>query len=500
MPLGSGCFSDEEPPMVPDSSSDSGSTSISGPTDPDASGPGTSTDAGVDDATGGGTCGDGVENGDETDVDCGGSCDGCGEGQACDDDADCGSADCYVGTCAPECVSWVTQYGTPGSDEARGMIIDEAGDLYVAGRAEGSLEGNTDAGDSDLFVTKLDPDANRLFTRQLGTPTFDMSESVAIHSDGSFLVVGRSDGDFDGHTGFGAMDGIAIRYDELANEQWSVQLGTPLDDRIRAVALSNNGRGYLAGYTAGSYGGNVNGGSADLLLVKLDDDGTELWSRQLGGPGLQAGNGVVVDSENNVIVAGNSSGPFEGGMAFGGNDAIVVKLDGDGAILWTAQIGGEGSDVAHDVTVDADDNVYIVGLAENAYDQQEHLGDRDMVVTKLDAAGVTLWSAQFGTSDFDDAYGIAVDAEGMIYVSGHSRGNLGDKVVAGAEDLSVVALDPEGEVAWVELIGSPTDELFRSIAVGPMGEIYASGYTRGDLDGSNAGSADIVVARICPPQ
>lgn len=85
--------------------STSGTSSTSIQTSTSASGEtstGSTSDPGT--TTGGPSCGDGQQNGDETDVDCGGSCPGCDEGQACTIPADCKTGLCGAGLCvAPEC-------------------------------------------------------------------------------------------------------------------------------------------------------------------------------------------------------------------------------------------------------------------------------------------------------------------------------------------------------------------------------------------------------------
>ncbi|MEM7152507.1 MAG: SBBP repeat-containing protein [Myxococcota bacterium] len=527
----SGCFTDAEGPTPAEDDSSGTAETSEGTTASvltDDSGDGLETEA---DVTGDGTCGDGVVDpgeqcddgnddetddctsacalpscddgllsGDETDVDCGGGCGPCAQGQACLDDGDCESTDCYVDTCAPACDSWRIQYGTPGSDEARGIAIDDEGDLYIAGRVEGPLDGNASAGDSDLFVSKFQPDGTPLFSRQLGTMLFDMSEDIAVDADGSFLVPGRTESALEGHTHLGMSDGIAVRYDAGADVEWTLQFGTELEDRIQSVGLSSNGRGYLAGYTTGSYDGTPNTGSSDMLLIKLDTDGTELWNRQLGGRSFQVAYGLAVDGNDDIIVAGLTGESFEGRTAWGGSDAFVAKFDGDGVLLWAAQVGGEADDNPARVAVDADNNVYVTGTTLGSFDLQDPLGGQDNFVVKFDPDGQKQWSSQFGTSVDDVALDIAVDAEGTVYVVGHSLGDFGDGIVVGEEDASIVALDPEGELQWVELLGTPASDTLRAVEIGPQGEIYAAGFSRGDLGGPNAGDADIFVTRACRPR
>jgi hypothetical protein len=74
---------------------------------PAVTGGGTETDsetvtASITDTDGPDHCDNGVQDGDETDVDCGGSCGaGCGDGEGCSDDDDCQSGRCEAGTCEP---------------------------------------------------------------------------------------------------------------------------------------------------------------------------------------------------------------------------------------------------------------------------------------------------------------------------------------------------------------------------------------------------------------
>jgi hypothetical protein len=79
------------------------------------------------------------------------------------------------------------------------------------------------------------------------------------------------------------------------------------------------------------------------------------------------------------------------------------------------------------VAVDASGNVYVAGYTEGALPGQTNLGEMgfsDAFVRKYDAAGDELWTRQCGTSGYDWAYGVAVDASGNVYVAGSTYGTL----------------------------------------------------------------------------
>ena len=66
-------------------------------------------------------------------------------------------------TPAPTVASWsgTKQLGTSSSDNGYGITSDSSGNVYVTGHAYGGLDGNTNAGGSDLFVVKYDTNGNK---------------------------------------------------------------------------------------------------------------------------------------------------------------------------------------------------------------------------------------------------------------------------------------------------------------------------------------------------
>ena len=143
-------------------------------------------------------------------------------------------------------------------------------------------------------------------------------------------------------------------------------------------------------------------------------------ARQPGTRGFDAARSVATDADGNVYVAGQTEGAL-GGRDKGDGDAFVIKFDGDGHRLWARQPGTSLGDGANGVATDMDGNVYIAGCTEFAFDGG--------LLTPLSLStigdGHRLWTQQPGSGRPDDAFGVATDPEGNVYVVGVTSGALG---------------------------------------------------------------------------
>ena len=87
---------------------------------------------------------------------------------------------------------------------------------------------------------------------------------------------------------------------------------------------------YVTGYTTGGLDGNTNSGNDDLILVKYNSSGTKQWTKQLGTSSYDYGQGVTVDSSNNIYVVGETQGGLDGNTSSGGSDLFLVKYNSSG--------------------------------------------------------------------------------------------------------------------------------------------------------------------------
>jgi hypothetical protein len=151
----------------------------------------------------------------------------------------------------------------------------------------------------------------------------------------------------------------------------------------------------------------------------------------------------VVDASGNAYVTGwaysysndhprfQSLNALQPGPA-GGVDAILVKLDSQGRVVFSTYLGGSGNDYGRDITLDSSGNIYITGTTtsddfpiRSSYQNQRVQGGAlgtDVFVTKVDPSGsVILYSTYLGGDDDDSVASIAVDRGSSIYLSGSTR-------------------------------------------------------------------------------
>ena len=269
---------------------------------------------------------------------------------------------------------WTRQYGTTQDDRGMGVAIDGADNVFVVGSTYGNLDGNMAAGSEDLYIMKFDPQGATLWTRQLGTSTYDSAWDVATGPDDSVVLVGASEGDFDGHAKLGMQDAIVVKYDKNGAKKWSRLLGTDSFDIATAVAVDGDGAIVITGIVDGSLDGNVWAGQSDAFVRKYDAAGTTLWSRQLGTPLSESGRGVALDDAGDIYIGGQTETDLDGNMSQGDRDIYLAKYDAAGAKQWTQQFGSSLNDDGGVLVLTSGGDFIVVGDTLGGLDGEQQGG------------------------------------------------------------------------------------------------------------------------------
>ena len=275
-------------------------------------------------------------------------------------------------------VVWTRQFGTANRDLAVAVAVDAAGAILVGGSTNGVLGGSA-AGLWDAFVRKYDASGNVIWTRQLGTSANDFMRGVAVDNAGNILLSGQTRGVFEGSNA-GGDDVFLQKLDPDGELIWTRQFGTPAADLARGVAVDSSANVLVIGNTTGDLGA-ANAGDSDVFIRKYDADGTVLWTRQFGTSADDNATGVAADSSGNILMVGYTEGALEGTSA-GNEDIFIRKYTADGSLSWTRQFGSSSSDVAWAVASDSLGNAVITGSTEGTL-QTSNAGDEDAFVVKL---------------------------------------------------------------------------------------------------------------------
>jgi uncharacterized delta-60 repeat protein len=389
--------------------------------------------------------------------------------------------------------------GTSESDEPYGVTVDSSGNIYVtgyAGSGEG-LDGNTSAGGDDIFLVKYNSSGVKQWTKQLGTSSSDSGNGVTVDSSDNIYVTGYTGGGLDTNTNAGGTDLFLIKYNSSGTKQWTEQLGTSSQDIGNEVTVDSSNNIYVTGTTAGGLDTNTNSGDRDIFLVKYNSSGTKQWTQQLGTNGNDFGEGVTVDSSDNIYVTGTTAGGLDGNTHLGGSwDIFLVKYNSSGTKQWTQQLGTSSDDGAQGVTVDSSDNIYVTGWTSGGLDGNTSSGADDLILVKYLDNGTKVWTEQLGTSSQDTGYGVTVDSSDNLYVTGPTSGGLDGNTNAGDSDLFLVKYNSSGTKQWTKQLGTSANDKGNEVTVDNSSNIYITGYTSGGLDGNtNAGGTDLFLIK-----
>ncbi len=236
----------------------------------------------------------------------------------------------------------------------------------------------------------------------------------------------------------GGTDIFLAAYDFNGNRQWLVQSGEEANEQALAVTLDESDNIYITGYTDGDFAGNINTGNNDILLAKYDKNGNNLWFKLLGTPitdssdyfsGWDSGSDIAVDSNNNIYITGSTYGDLDGNANAGGSDAFIAKYDSKGDKQWVRLLGTASSDNGKAIAIDSGNNIYITGSTYGDLGGNSKAGFYDAFVAKYDPVGELQWVELIGTSSNENVNDIAIAGE-SIFIVGKTGDNYENAYVA----------------------------------------------------------------------
>ena len=207
---------------------------------------------------------------------------------------------------------WTRFVGSSNIEDAYALSTGKDGSIYMAGNGFGSFDGQINRGGADTFITRFSPTGVKDWTRFLGGENGDLAKALVTGVDGSIYLTGTTSSTvFDGQTGLGGSDIFVSKIDVNGARLWTRLIGSQQNDYVSALSIGTDGAMYLAGSTSGSIGGQTSV-RGDALLAKLGFDGTVAWVRLVGSDKDDSGSAVSVSPEGSVYMAGYSYGNYDG--------------------------------------------------------------------------------------------------------------------------------------------------------------------------------------------
>jgi len=238
--------------------------------------------------------------------------------------------------------------------------------------------------------------------------------------------------------GGGNTDVFLVKYSSSGSIVWAKGFGGGDYDQGNATAVDNSGNVYITGFygsTSIDFGGGplTNYGSWDIFVAKYDASGSYVWSKKGGGAGIDKGNSLAIDGNDNIYVAGDfnsAKAAFGLDTATNNNgaeyDPFLVKYNSSGVEQWVVSGSGSYIDKCSGVTVDDNNDIYITGTFESTtvvfgsttLTNVNPGNGSDIYVAKYNNTGAAVWAKSIGGNDLDDSRGITSDPSGNIYLIG----------------------------------------------------------------------------------
>jgi len=212
--------------------------------------------------------------------------------------------------------------------------------------------------------------------------------------------------------------------------------------------------------------------------VKYDSSGVQQWNRTWGGSGNDKGFGVIIDSSNNIYIAGRTS-------SFGieNYNMCLVKYNTSGVQQWNYTLSGGGWEDICGITLDSFENIYLAGYTGRLAHPQ------DLCLIKITSSRILQWNKTWDGSEGIGCRAMALDSLDDIYLAGSkyvSEGHSGD--------MWLMKYTGSGK-QWNKTWGGSQWDGCKAIILDSSDNIYLAGSTRS----FGEGKSDICLVKIPNP-
>lgn len=246
-------------------------------------------------------------------------------------------------------------------------------------------------------------------------------------------------------------DVILIKYNSLGEEQWNITWDDGQNEIGYDIVLDSQRNIYISG------GNGTTFPNYDAMLLKFNTLGQLVWKRYYDGGSYDSSWALTIDSDDNIYMISES-------ILISSYDTVILKYNTTGDLQWSTIFDGALYQVGHDIVLDSNNNIYIGGLEGSG-------PDYNYLVAKFDDQGTYLWNNTWGGADNDQGLGIALDSLNNIYITGFSQ-SFG----VPTKEITTVKFDANGNKLWNQTWGSLYEDEGYSIAIDSAGFLYVGGY------------------------
>ncbi|MFW9779440.1 MAG: hypothetical protein ACFFE8_11350 [Candidatus Heimdallarchaeota archaeon] len=346
-------------------------------------------------------------------------------------------------------IDWNRTYGGAGDQSGYAMIQTVDGGFAIAGQ---SLSSGMNG--SQVMVVKTNASGHEQWNYRFGGNQVigESANGLTQTSDGGFVLTGWTvslavqNETTDSYTG----DVLLVKIDGSGKEVWKRTFGGTDWDWANEIIETVDG-GFLLGGCTNSYGA----GEADFWIIKTDSNGLEEWNYTLGGPTRDFCDSLIETRDRGFALSGSS-----------GDDLWLVKVDASVNQQWDQRLGGGNRDIGTSVIQTEEGGFVVAGVISGNFDY------RDAWLVKIDSSGNVEWSQTYGDSPVAEAHSVIQTADGGFAFAGYSQEDVD---VYADTDLYVVKTDASGSEEWNYTVGGTGEAFGRSIVQTANGTFVIGG-------------------------
>jgi predicted RNase H-related nuclease YkuK (DUF458 family) len=270
------------------------------------------------------------------------------------------------------------------------------------------------------------------FEKTFGTTGGDSGYSVAQTRDGGYIIVGITGASVSEMLS-GMSDILLVKTDSKGDQIWQKTFGGSRDDFGYSLAQTQDGGYIIAGGTY-SFGA----GGKDVYMIKTDSKGNKIWQKTFGGGDEDLGLSVVQTSDGGYVIVGTTYS-----FGAGACDVYMIKTDSRGNKIWQKTFGGKSEDKGFCVAQTRDGGYIIVGTTRSF----GALGI-DIYLIKTDSRGNKMWQKTFGGKGQEQGFSVIQASDGGYVIVGETY-SFGK----GEGDVYLIKTDSKGNKVWQKTFG-----------------------------------------------
>ena len=289
---------------------------------------------------------------------------------------------------------WEKTFGFSGTDFGTALLATKDGGFLITGVLDVSSSGGQGNAKStavnhsggDYWVIKTDLTGNLEWSRFFGGSFTEIPLGIVETDDHNFIIAGSSDSDdFNISNNLGTYDFWIIKIAPTGSLIWEKSFGGSEIDEARAITTSSDGNFMVVGDTRSSdIDVSENKGAADVWIVKFSTEGSLIWEKTIGGTSFDTARAIYKTQDNGFLIAGSSRSLDNDFENNGQNDALILKIDSNGSLLWQKTIGGSEIDFLYGITELNNKAIIAVGESSSSdKDITENKGFTDALIIQM---------------------------------------------------------------------------------------------------------------------